>query len=172
MKKFLSKKPVMITFIVLAVLFLAIYIGLLVRPVSVGMSYSGKEGNKTYEYQIKSSKKYVERITADSGSIESEIEYWYAVIDGKWYNIGATAVLSEENYNSAVKTLKGNELLRNSNKLVNTFKIEQGDVSLTCNGAIAFAVVGGMVELGLIAFMILSIVNQKKGKKSTKKSTK
>ena len=42
MNKFLKKKPVMITFCVLAVLMLIFYIGMLVRPVAIGMNYKGK----------------------------------------------------------------------------------------------------------------------------------
>lgn len=41
MKKFLSKLPVMIVFVVLAVAVLGLYIGMLARPVSYGMTYSG-----------------------------------------------------------------------------------------------------------------------------------
>lgn len=43
MKKFLQKKPVMISFVVAAVLFLAVYIGMLVRPISYGYNYTHKE---------------------------------------------------------------------------------------------------------------------------------
>lgn len=39
MKKFLRKKPVMITFVALAIVFIAVYIGMLVRPVSYGFNY-------------------------------------------------------------------------------------------------------------------------------------
>jgi hypothetical protein len=42
MRKFLGKKPVMIAFIVLAVIFLAVEIGILVRPVSYGLNYTNK----------------------------------------------------------------------------------------------------------------------------------
>ena len=54
MKKFLSKKPVMISFVVAAALFLAVYVGMLVRPVSYGFNYTYKD-SKTYagvEYKI------------------------------------------------------------------------------------------------------------------------
>ena len=40
MKKFLGKLPVMLTFVVVAVLVLGVYIGLLARPVATGMTYS------------------------------------------------------------------------------------------------------------------------------------
>ncbi len=60
MKKFLSKLPVMITFVVLAVLVLALNIGMLARPVSYGMTYKSKitENGKTVEasYKFKNSK--------------------------------------------------------------------------------------------------------------------
>ena len=40
MKKFLGKLPVMLTFVIVAVLVLGVYIGLLARPVATGMTYS------------------------------------------------------------------------------------------------------------------------------------
>ena len=163
MKKFLSKKPVMITFIVLAVLFLAVYIGLLVRPISVGMSYTHKTDDGKVTLQIKSSKKLIQK------DGDNEIGYWYTVIDGKMYPIGLTSIMTEEAYNSAVKTLKENEMLRNSTTKVNTFVIIDGEDSFVCAGAIVFAVIGGLAELGLISFAVLSIANQKKRKKSSKK---
>ena len=43
MKKFFGKLPVMITFIVLAVIMTVAYIGLLVRPVAIGFTYKGEE---------------------------------------------------------------------------------------------------------------------------------
>ena len=46
MKKFLSKKPVMISFIVLAVVMIAVYIGILARPVSYGFAYNYKDYNE------------------------------------------------------------------------------------------------------------------------------
>lgn len=64
MKKFLKKKPVMITFVILAVLFLAVYVGMLVRPVSYGFNYThssvseedGKELEEITKLNLRSDK--------------------------------------------------------------------------------------------------------------------
>lgn len=79
MKKFLGKKNVMIAFVALAVLFLAVYVGMLVRPVSYGFNYTnsivseddGKELEEITKLNFRSDK--VLRQTAIS-TIDGEVD--------------------------------------------------------------------------------------------------
>ncbi len=95
MKKFLSKKPVMIAFIVAAVVFLAVYIGMLVRPVSYGFNYTNKttdEGVTSIEkINIKSDK--VMRMTSiekqkGKDDTKSVVDAWIYRDGNKIYMVG------------------------------------------------------------------------------------
>lgn len=112
MKKFLRKKPVMIAFIIAAVVFLAVEIGILVRPVSYGLNYTitetrtvmGKEHKSTQKLNIKSDR--VARLTmiyeGDGEEEKTVLDYWIyrdghnVVIIGEKKYIEATGVTKEE----------------------------------------------------------------------------
>ena len=60
MKKFLRKKPVMIAFIIAAIVFLAVEIGILVRPVSYGLNYVYNSGDGIVKFNIRSDSRWRE----------------------------------------------------------------------------------------------------------------
>ena len=87
MKKFLSKKPVMIALIVAAIIFLAIEIGILVRPVSYGLNYTqkrtetieGVEYKSTAKLNIKSDKVARQTVITQEGdekASKSVYDFW------------------------------------------------------------------------------------------------
>lgn len=136
MKKFLSKKPVMIAFVAVAVVFLAVYIGMLVRPVSYGFNYtqtvtekvSGKEYKQTTKLNIKSDKVARQTIISEvDGKEESKMvgDVWIYRDGNKILIIGAKEMIestemskseikefnkmntkSESEYKDAVKALE------------------------------------------------------------------
>ena len=104
MKKFLSKKPVMITFIVLAVVMIAFYIGMMVRPVSYGMNYVSKSSlagvESTTKYKANSDKTMrLTSITEKNDKIDLK-----AVVDFWIYRDGDTIYLiGEKKYISGIE---------------------------------------------------------------------
>lgn len=189
MKKFLSKLPVMIVFVVLAVAVLGLYIGMLARPVSYGMTYAYSKtiseedatldtpaGTKvSVEFEIVSDERAYMTAGTYSGidMEENKISIWIIRNGDKIAFIGEG--MTEEEYRQGVDALKANEAEWNafwenadgSNPIitnVSAFKMtmpsDTGEepVSMTCTGAIVFAVIMGVVEVALIAFAVLSVV--------------
>lgn len=82
MKKFLKKKPVMITFVVLAIAMIAVYVGMLVRPISYGFNYTYKEtfenSSVTVKYNFKSDKviRLTEIAKTEDGNSKVVTDYW------------------------------------------------------------------------------------------------
>lgn len=207
MKNFLSKKSSMITLLILAVAFLAIYIVMLARPVSYGWGYTGKhtEAGVTTKarYTIWNDKTVTIKTVTSAENVKDtvyEMDCWM-IRDGKYVISGndyvkefkkfvilgeeATAedlkdmnenqVMTEEDYNDMVKFAEEMkkadkdayyESLKERANTVNAFKITEkiGDKTYeyTCRGAIAFAIVGGIVELVLVAGAAMAVVNNLK----------
>lgn len=169
MNKFLKKKPVVITLCVLAVLMLAFYIGMMVRPVAVGMSYKGKTnlGLTKVDTTIKiNNSNKLTKITKNT-----ETEHYYFVkgreIVVLW---DSGAKLSKEEYKDLKEDVLGNWSTFKLNKYdVSAFKMEKGSDEFTSNGSIIFAVVGGIITVTLVVFAGLSIAAScKKSKKKRK----
>lgn len=168
MKKFLSKKPVMIAFIAAAVAFLAFYIATLAWPVSYQLPYTQKENGVETTIQFKSDKKIHAKIT--EGKETEEFDYWVYRDGNLIFMVGSTEYMTEAQYDAAVKELK--ELKKADKKAyeetavykANAFKLESkfSDDSATNAGAIVLAVVGGVVELALIAGATMSILYRRK----------
>ena len=78
MKKLLSKKWIMITSIAVAAAVLVFYIGMLVRPISLGMSYKYSETIEgetlAMDISFKNSKKVDMKVTMEGATIETE--FW------------------------------------------------------------------------------------------------
>ena len=183
MKKFLSKMPVMIVFLSLAAVGLVFYIVMLARPVSYGMTYSIIQTVETEEdatesglpigteagmkIKFKNDKKAT--LTVIIGESEIKTECWVYRMGYKVAMLGATSDITEEEYNQAVETLKADkETFNNLAVEINAFKMgnQTDEEDATCNGAIVFAVVCGVVEVALILFAVLSTLYFVKGKKS------
>ena len=199
MKNFLKKMPVMIVFVALAVIGLLVYIPMLARPVSYGMTYvyshtvTEEESTSMGEaagteismkIKIKSDEKAI-MTTVTNGETE-EIEVWIIRNGNQFILIPVT--MTEEEYHETVDALKADEEEWNAlwdettgeNALfsINAFKITpaaylatSGMGELICNDAIIFAVLWGVLEVALIVFASLSVVFFVKGKKTALNTT-
>ena len=195
MKNFLKKMPVMIVFVALAVIGLLVYIPMLARPVSYGMTYvyshTVTEEESTamgvaagteisMKIQILSDEKA--NYTAITNGESEEIEVWIIRNGNQFILIPVT--MTEEEYHETVDALKADEEEWNAlwdestgeNALfsINAFKITpaaylvtSGMGELICNDAIIFAVLWGVLEVALIVFASLSVVFFIKGKKDS-----
>lgn len=194
MKNFLKKMPVMIVFVALAVIGLLVYIPMLARPISYGMTYVythtvteedaatlGEEvGTEiTMKLNIKNDEKVTMTMLTNGEGDEGEA--WIVRNGNKFILIPRS--MTEEEYRQIVDELKANEEEWNdtSGQLmfeVNAFKITpaaylatSGMGELICNDAIIFAVLWGVLEVALIVFASLSVVFFVKGKKTALNTT-
>lgn len=153
MKKFLRKTPVMITFIALAVVMLVVYIGMLVRPVAIGMTYKGKiEGVET-SVKVKNGSEVVIKVD------DTEMEGRYVVKGREVYFQAGD--MSDKEYKELKEDVLENWEEAKEYGLIsdtNAFAVEFGDENLTCAGSIVFAAVGGVVTVALVTFATLSLV--------------
>ena len=191
--------PVMIVFVALAVIGLLVYIPMLARPVSYGMTYvyshtvTEEESTSMGEaagteislkIKIKSDEKAI-MTTVTNGETE-EIEVWIIRNGNQFILIPVT--MTEEEYHQQVEELKADEEAWNAlwndtegqNVMfkINAFKItpseflaQYGYGEMTCNGAIIFTVLWGVLEVALIVFASLSVVFFVKGKKTALNTT-
>ena len=179
MKKFLSKLPVMIVFVVLAVAVLGLYIGMLARPVSYGMTYSGAipmdpASEETIDSEMKFINSRIVIVEATMSDGTESMRMWYLRDGNKIITLGYVASddstsgydMTEEDYNTAVEQYFSAteeektamiEMLGGYAE-INAFTMGDETASLTCTGAIVFAVIMGVVEIALIAFAVLSVV--------------
>ena len=186
MKKFLSKMPVMIVFLSLAVVGLVFYIVMLARPISYGMTYSITEtataedvGSMTgsgiqvgdeITAKIKFKNDTRATLTTIIEDSENAIDMWVYRQGNKVAIIGPTLQISEEEYDQYVEQLKANEEMFNMSAVeINAFRMAgEGETEdMVCNGAIVFAVVWGVVEVALITFGALSLVFFLKNRKGS-----
>lgn len=174
MKKFLSKKPVMISLLVAAVLVLALYIGMLARPVALGWTYSDVEAKDgvTVTTKMKFGGKTIKGTmttkTVDGEETENYEMYYYR--DGnKVWMLAPTELMSEEDYDKLIEEIKK---MKKEDKAayeaevgdptftINAFSATQkmGDetTKISCNATTIFAVVAGVIELVLIAGAVMS----------------
>lgn len=121
MKKFLTKKPVMIIFIALAVVMLAFYIGMMVRPVSYGMNYVSKSASAgvetTSKYKINSDKTArIVMVTEKDGKVtqKSVADYWIYRDEDTIYNLGLKKVVSGIEDGKKVSKEEINNINKNS----------------------------------------------------------
>lgn len=173
MKKFFKKLPVLITFAVLTALFLALTIGLSVRPVSQGMTYSGTQttvaGTLNITYKFKTKNEVAVKI-GDS----SETTCWYFCKGNK---VLITAKAEDlYNYDEVAKSYMANSAIWESNSAftINAFSMNRNagaiSASTTAGGAIAVTVIFSVLSAVCIAGTVLSAVFYSKNKKSTKTS--
>lgn len=183
MKKFLSKMPVMIVFLSLAVVGLVFYIVMLARPVSYGMTYTwnhvvteedasifGEVGTEiSYSLKILNDRKMEQSIIQENDG--EPIEVWI-IRNGNKFIMIPEGVSSEEEYDEMLEALKADKnewdaLWSGEGEgmpvfNVNAFNInvnfEGVEMEFACTGAIVFASVFGVIEVALITFAILSII--------------
>lgn len=165
MKKFFGKKPVLITFIALAVIFAVVYIGMLVRPVAIGMTYKGTITNPenitetvNVSVKFKSGKKAEMKI---EGEKETNTIYYFEK-DG--YVVFLPTVEKDEDYKDAKEAALENwETTKTYVKLgmggedCTAFSAKVNGAELKCTGSVVFAIIGGVLELVLLAGAGLSV---------------
>ena len=192
MKKFLSKMPVMIVFLSLAVIGLVFYIVMLARPVSYGMTYTwnhvvteedasifGEVGTEiNYSLKILNDRKMEQSIIQENDG--EPIEVWIIRNENKFIMI-PEGVSSEEEYEALVEALKAdkdewNALWAGEGEGVPVFNVNAFSISVdingveiefSCTGAKIFASIFAVVEVALITFAVLSTVFYIKNRKST-----
>jgi len=164
MKKFLGKKPVMITFIAVAVVLLVAYIGMLVRPVAIGFNYTQKEDGMTISYNFGFKKV---KATMSMGDEKETMEAYYFCKDNVVVFDSMGVVKNNEDYKEWTKELKDNwKTYKKTGIEINAFNLEVGNDTYTCVGSIILAVVGGVVTAAVITFATLSTIVVLKKKKA------
>ena len=170
MKKFLKKLPVMITFVALSVVLLGVYIYMLARPVSYGMAYKHSEKTDENNYieqtiVVQNNKKAKVTINGKVMGFEMKVTggAWIAIKGNKALFVGTSegldeVVMTEEQYNEAVKLLTDESFKSEDAITSNAFKMTMDGETYTCTGAIVFAAVAGAVELCLLTFACLSVI--------------
>lgn len=174
-KGIMKKQTVMIILLVVALFFTALYIGVLARPISYGMAYSGSMdmgGGQTIDATLKFKSSEVVVVSAsgeqDGMQMDMEMEF-FAITNGNKVAIvgmkgdGMGDTMTQEEYDAIVAGLKANKeawdamWVSDEVATINAFSMSSAGESMTCNGAIAFAVVMGVVTVVSIIFAGLSL---------------
>lgn len=166
-KSIMKNLKIMIVLVVLALFFTALYIGVLARPISYGMAYSGViEGN---ESSINFVSGDIMEMTAASGGSSVTMQMWYISNGNKVMPMdvvdedGTLGGMTREEFETAVEQLKADTELWNQlwegdqSASINAFSMYSAGEQLTCNGAIAFAVVMGVITVVAIVMAGLSV---------------
>ena len=170
MKIFLSNKKTVITLLVATILLLCFYAYMLARPISYGMAYHNEteyEGG-AFEGTMKF---YSDKTMVNTNTnFEEELTSRYYYKDGYLF---FTMAQTDEEYESEVAQI--NEDFDAAVRQpfyagkINAFRIvlENEGYSLvyTCQPAIVFAVVGGLVELALFGVALRGLLFTKKSEK-------
>ena len=183
MKKLLSKKWFMITSIAVAVAVLVFYIGMLVRPISLGMTYKYSETVEGMEISMdlkfKNSKKVDMKVKMEGATMEAE--FWYLRHEGIIFVVGPTNTLTEADYKAEVDYIKNNlkDALAEAREYdayiiidsINAFEADIEGDKLSCNGAVVFTILMGIVEMSLITLAVFSTVFALKKKPEVSQGT-
>lgn len=175
-KGIMKKQTVMIILLVVALFFTALYIGVLARPISYGMAYSGSiavEGETSIDATIKFKNSEVMVISASGEEqgqkVEMEVEFFIITNGNKFMPVGIKGdgtgdTITQEEYDTIVAGLKADKEAWDAVwaegegvATINAFSTSNTGEDLTCNGAIAFAVVMGVVTVVSIIFAGLSL---------------
>ena len=170
MKNILSKTKTAIILLIVTVLLTGSYVYLLTSPIAYGMKYRNET---VYEGEVfKGSLKYSAdgKVISENTNFDEPLEMYYYYKDGYVFNLVAK---NDAEYEAEVAAI--NEDLDEAvatplySFKTNAFKqVAQGfdnDVmTYTCQGAIIFAIVGGIDRLLLIALTVYSFVLSKKAK--------
>jgi hypothetical protein len=170
MKNILSKTKTAIILLIVTVLLLGSYIYIIASPVTYGMKYRNET---VYEGEVfKGSLKYSPdgKVISENTNFDEPFEMYYYYKDGYVFNLVAK---NDKEYEAEVAAINADFDEAVATPLyafkTNAFKqVAQGfdnDVmTYTCQGAIIFAIVGGIVRLLLIALTVSSFVLSKKAK--------
>ena len=170
MKNILSKTKTAIILLIVTVLLLGSYVYIIASPVTYGMKYRNET---VYEGEVfKGSLKYSPdgKVISENTNFDIPLEMYYYYKDGYVFNLVAK---NDEEYKAEVAAINASFDEAVATPLyafkTNAFKpVAQGfdnDVmTYTCQGAIIFAIVGGIDRLLLIALTVYSFVLSKKAK--------
>lgn len=170
MKKFLSCSKTAVILLLVTILALGFYGYMLARPISYAMSYHNET---VYEgVAFEGTLKYYPdgKLLNKNTNFDKEVEDYYYFQDGYVFTLTAE---TKEEYETEVAYIKENfqEAVASPfyaskiNAFSQVFEGPDGyTTTYTCAGAIAFAVVGGVVALALIALTVSSFVLCKKAK--------
>ena len=164
MRKFFGKLPVMITFVALAVIFAVVYIGMLVRPVAIGMTYKGEMdlgfgGKMEMVVKVTSGSKVDVKVKMSGTSMELE-DVRYIENDRQLLILldvddGTPLQMTDKEYKEAKEEIIKNwDDVKKSDMMVmdiNAFEMGDETQSLSCTGSVVFAIIGGVIELVLLA---------------------
>ena len=168
MKKFLTCKATAIVLLVVTVISMGFYVYMLARPISYGMGYHNEtayEGG-TFEGEMK--------FHLDGTMVNSNTNFAEEMKSRYYYKNGYIFYLlaeTDEEYEKEVETINNNfeEAIQTPFYAdeINSFRLvaSEGDgfeTVYTCVPAIVFAVVGGVVEVLLIALLCVTILLRKK----------
>ena len=170
MKNFLSYTKTFVILLLVTVILLGAYVFMLARPISYGMNYHTETVYEGFVFdgtmQFNSDGTMVNRNTNFAEELKSRYYYKGGYV---FYTFSET----DEEYEEEVAFINANfdEAVNTpfySDK-INAFKLvaSEGDgyaAVYTCESAITFAVVGGVIELVLIALTAVSFVLSKKSK--------
>ena len=183
MKKLLSKKSTKIALCVVTLLVTVFYVFMLVRPVSTLGNYTRTTETKVGSYDrvteeklkfINGKKFKVTSVTTvnDEELDPVESEMWYFVEDRKFFPGSSVKVMTEEKFDELVKETKEAEdfdkVLEANETKVSAFKLVINEDTVYKNtGMVVFAIIGGIVELVLLAGTAYSVMlaNKKTSKK-------
>ncbi len=188
MKKFIDKSKdimgkqfVMIILLVLALFFTALYIGVLARPVSYGMTYSmtiEDTDGTTVDVSTKFISDEIMEVTGFDGGTSVTMQMWCVINGNKVLPTGklvdetGTSGITREEYEAEVESMKADPEIWNalweSDQVgtINAFSLDSAGEVLTCNGAIAFAVVMGVVTVVSIVMAGFSLKFYLAGRKT------
>ena len=170
MKNILSKTKTAIILLIVTVLLLGSYVYIIASPVTYGMKYRNET---VYEGELfKGSLKYSPdgKVISENTNFDEPFEMYYYYKDGYVFNLMAT---NDEEYEAEVAYINENFDEASSTPFyafkTNAFKqiavgTDADVTTYTSIGAIIFAIVGGVLELALIALTASSFVLSKKAK--------
>ena len=171
MKNILSSKKTMIILLITLIIFSGVYTYMLARPISYGMSYQNKTEyvGGTFEGTMK--------FRADGTMVNKNTNFNKELKSRYYYKDGYVFFLvaeTDEEYEEEISEINNNfnEAIKKpfyADK-INCFKlvVSEGDgyaTVYTCLSAIVFAIVGGVIELLLLAFTAVSFIFIRKAKR-------
>ena len=168
MKNILSSKKTSIILFIITIISIGLYTYMIARPVSYGMAYHNEtayEGG-TFEGTMK--------FHADGTMVNSNTNFNQEMQSRYYYKDGYvffTLAQTDEEYKKEIASI--NENFDEAIKMpfyadeINSFQLiaTEGDgftTVYTCKPAIVFAVVGGVIELALIALTFAAVLLSKK----------
>ena len=170
MKKILSFSKTATILLLVTVICLGVYVYMLARPISYGMSYHNETlyMGVAFEGTLKF---YPDgKVLNKNTNFEEEMEYYYYYKDGYVFSLLAQ---TDEEYEAEVAYIDENFETAVATPFyaakINAFRqvadgMDEYVTTYTCTGAIVFAIVGGVVEAALIALTLASLKLSKKAK--------